>query len=511
MRQQRGNKTPSLVHHKSSMSTAGEPKQYGLILPSKNKGKAAELGTRKLNPLLDSDDELEQDEESPLNWVEASLKKSAGNSGQQSLQKRLLREALEEDESVFQYDEVYDSMQEAKTAQQTVKDPALKKPKYIQNLIKHAEKRKLEGERRNERKVQREREAEGEEFADKESFVTPSYLKKMEELKKAEEEAKLQELREEQVDVMKHKNFGVFYNHLFKQRMGEVSVKEEPKSDDNEEETPKDKNVRKKDESKRQKHYRTQRDLSESPERHEQEKTRAPRHSSPSSSDSDTPKKVETYRDRREQYNAMERSREMEREKKHHRYQPSEKNRERRGRSRERHYGRQRTPEQDRRHRGKHRSRSSDRKQRHSRSRSPASQRGSGSSRGSRRSPRRVASTSKTESSRRPIKKERLSSDREEGKVSTEHKNDKKTKASSSDGKTTNVDGVKIKKEGEQKEKEKRLDKNGVKIKKESEQEEKEKRLDRIRKLFTKRTIGEKFDQALERYYQRKAEREAQG
>ena len=54
-------------------------------------------------------------------------KKSAGNSGQQSLQKRLLREALEEDESVFQYDEVYDSMQEAKAAQQAVKDPSLKK------------------------------------------------------------------------------------------------------------------------------------------------------------------------------------------------------------------------------------------------------------------------------------------------------------------------------------------------------------------------------------------------
>ena len=69
-------------------------------------------------------------------------------------------------------------------------------PKYIQNLLKHAEKRKLEGERRNERKVQKEREAEGDEFADKESFVTPSYLKKMEELKKAEAAAKLQELRE---------------------------------------------------------------------------------------------------------------------------------------------------------------------------------------------------------------------------------------------------------------------------------------------------------------------------
>ncbi|KAK3851701.1 hypothetical protein Pcinc_041665, partial [Petrolisthes cinctipes] len=95
-----------------------EPKQYGLILPSKVKNKPPTQATRKLNPLVDSDDELEKDEEeSPLNWVEASLKKSAGNSGQQSLQKRLLREALQEDASIFQYDEVYDDMKAAKTSQ----------------------------------------------------------------------------------------------------------------------------------------------------------------------------------------------------------------------------------------------------------------------------------------------------------------------------------------------------------------------------------------------------------
>lgn len=39
----------------------------------------------------------------------------------------MLREALEEDASVFQYDEVYDSMQAAKTSRQEVKDPVDKK------------------------------------------------------------------------------------------------------------------------------------------------------------------------------------------------------------------------------------------------------------------------------------------------------------------------------------------------------------------------------------------------
>lgn len=292
---------------------------------------------------------------------------------------------------------------------------------------------------------------------------------------------------------MKHKNFGVFYNHLFKQRMGETSIKQEPKSEDDENEIAGDKDLKKKDENRRQKHYRTQRDLSESPERHVQEKTRIPRHSSPSSSDSEVAEKVESYRDRREQYNAMERSREIEREKRKHKDQTSERSRERR-RSRERHYGRERTSNQERKQRGRHRSVSSDRKRRHSRSRTPTSQRVGTSDRGDRRdrrAHRSSPSTSKLDSPRRTIKKERLSSDRD-SKESKPNTNDKKNKKDNpSDGKAPNVDGVKVKKE--------------------SEQDEKEKRQDRIRKLFTKRTVGEKFDEALQRYYQRKAEREAQG
>ena len=42
-----------------------------------------------------------------------------------------------------------------------------KKPKYMEALLKTAEKRQQLHERRTERKVQKEREAEGDEFADK--------------------------------------------------------------------------------------------------------------------------------------------------------------------------------------------------------------------------------------------------------------------------------------------------------------------------------------------------------
>ena len=56
--------------------------------------------------------------------------------------------------------------------------------------------RKVELERRTERKVQKERETEGDQFNDKESFVTPAYRAKLAELKKLEEEERIRELRE---------------------------------------------------------------------------------------------------------------------------------------------------------------------------------------------------------------------------------------------------------------------------------------------------------------------------
>lgn len=76
--------------------------RYGLILPSKNKAQTQALNVRKLNPLLDSDDELEQDEECPLNWVEASLKVRFSNNWEKEEKeggevKKKLRKTKKED------------------------------------------------------------------------------------------------------------------------------------------------------------------------------------------------------------------------------------------------------------------------------------------------------------------------------------------------------------------------------------------------------------------------------
>lgn len=137
---------------------------------------------------------------------------------------RLMQEkALEQDPTVFQYDEHFDEMEAKRTEIKEAKKKEVKKAKYISRLLEFADKRKLDNERRVERQVQKEREAEGEEFKDKESFVTSSYRKKLEELKEADEKEKREEYLESIGDVTKQQNLDGFYRHIF-----EVKTADDP-------------------------------------------------------------------------------------------------------------------------------------------------------------------------------------------------------------------------------------------------------------------------------------------
>lgn len=216
-------------------------KKYGLILPSALKAStsaSAASTIRTLNPLRDSDEDLQtSEEEDTMDWLQASLKKSGGgNSAQMAQQQRLMREALQEDATVFQYDEHLEEMEEKRrlAAKRKTID---RKPKYVDKLLKAAERRKLEGERRTERKVQAEREAEGDLYRDKESFVTQAYRDKLEELKRQEAIEKMEDLVDEKYD--KTENKSKFYNTLLKQRLGETEALTsiEPKTEPIEPET----------------------------------------------------------------------------------------------------------------------------------------------------------------------------------------------------------------------------------------------------------------------------------
>ncbi|KAJ7774572.1 coiled-coil domain-containing protein 55-domain containing protein [Mycena maculata] len=96
------------------------------------------------------------------------------------------------DSTVYEYDEVWDKMQESKQRQKEAKELESKdrKPKYIHGLLTASTTRKLDYLRAEEKMMQLEREAEGDEFKDKESFVTQAYKDQMAAVRAAEEEEK---------------------------------------------------------------------------------------------------------------------------------------------------------------------------------------------------------------------------------------------------------------------------------------------------------------------------------
>jgi len=243
-------------------------KQYGLILP---KSKLAASNVKKPVANVFGDDSSEDEETKAVvsggtDWMKRKIasgssvnaKSGATGLGTKIATKHALmkQKALEEDPTVFQYDEVFDQMEADKVEQSGKKKVVDRKPKYIANLLKHAEIRNQEEERRKERKVQKEREAEGDEFADKEKFVTSAYRKKMEEMQKLEEEEQKRQAMEDILDVTKQKDMSGFYRHLYRQTMGEEKGQ---KSTDVEKEASEEKVEEKADKIKTQKNKPSQR------------------------------------------------------------------------------------------------------------------------------------------------------------------------------------------------------------------------------------------------------------
>ncbi|XP_021948615.1 nuclear speckle splicing regulatory protein 1 [Folsomia candida] len=203
-------------------------KQYGLILSDKAKPKTDPQKKPASNVF---GEDSSGDEESNVDWVKQSLKKQSHGSMQQKASMKVMKEALEDDPSVYEYDGVYDEMTKKKEAS-IEKKKADKKPKYIEALLKTAKQRELENELRKEREAQKEREQEGDEFADKEAFVTSSFKKKMKELRKMQDDQAYQDAIDDVTDVTKQKDMSGFYRQLYKDTVKdmpavETRVKEE--------------------------------------------------------------------------------------------------------------------------------------------------------------------------------------------------------------------------------------------------------------------------------------------
>ena len=149
-------------------------KNYGLII---KKGGKKDL-TKKVPSVFGNESSSEDEVSSAKKVV---ITDESDKKIQMKQTKIEMQKALEEDPTVYEYDEVYDEIEQKRKDKVTAVAQAEKKSKYIGKLIKSSEKRKLEEERRKERKIQKERADEGEEFKDKEEFVTSSYRKKIEE------------------------------------------------------------------------------------------------------------------------------------------------------------------------------------------------------------------------------------------------------------------------------------------------------------------------------------------
>jgi len=104
------------------------------------------------------------------------------------------------DPSIYDYDSFHDVHTTVSQAKKEAErqDALERKPRYINNLLDAANRRKQDQLVAREKLLQKEREAEGDEFADKGKFVTEAYKAQQEEARQIEEQEKLKAEEEEQ-------------------------------------------------------------------------------------------------------------------------------------------------------------------------------------------------------------------------------------------------------------------------------------------------------------------------
>lgn len=127
-----------------------------------------------------------------------------------SITREIQEKALEEDQNLFDYDAAYDEIKATERMKKLANDDG-KRPKYMENLIRVANQRKIFLERAKERKIQKEKELQGELYGETEEFVTEAYLKKQQEIKDLEEQERL---RDQQDSDPRNKNVAGFYKGI---------------------------------------------------------------------------------------------------------------------------------------------------------------------------------------------------------------------------------------------------------------------------------------------------------
>ena len=206
------------------MKVGEKGKKYGLSVPAVRlglgRGKAA-LGRKKaavLKPSLGifaNDDEDEGEGEGVENTaVRAQIAAQQRYAHSIAKNEDVYKEALAQDPTVFEYDEVYDGFHSGEK-KQAKEDKLNRESKYIADLKAKAAEREREQDMAYERRMAKDAQKEDELHGkDTEKFITSSYRKKLEEERKWVEREKLRDEEEKRNDVTKKKNLGDFYKNL---------------------------------------------------------------------------------------------------------------------------------------------------------------------------------------------------------------------------------------------------------------------------------------------------------
>lgn len=133
--------------------------------------------------------------------------------------RRKVEEAEQLDSSIFDYDSFHDAKSTVTEAKKATarQDAVERKPKYINNLLDAAARRKQDQLIAREKLLQKEREAEGDDFADKEKFVTDAYKLHQEEAIRLEAEDKKKVEEEEKRKRQMGGGMQGFYKNMMDQ------------------------------------------------------------------------------------------------------------------------------------------------------------------------------------------------------------------------------------------------------------------------------------------------------
>mmetsp|Transcript_8667 Transcript_8667/g.21355 ORF Transcript_8667/g.21355 Transcript_8667/m.21355 type:complete len:366 (-) Transcript_8667:131-1228(-) len=142
-------------------------KRYGLVKADKLKPALSIFGA--------ADEDDGSGDEKPIDYNVLKYRKQKG--------KRDREEALKQDPTVFQYDEVFDNIQTKRADQVAAakKEKRVRKSRYIENLMKKAKEREIEQAIVEERVLLKERKENDHLYGDKGKYVTGAYKKALKE------------------------------------------------------------------------------------------------------------------------------------------------------------------------------------------------------------------------------------------------------------------------------------------------------------------------------------------